>query len=300
MKQSTIAIIGAGYVGAAIAHTLVLRNLASAIMLVDIDKKKCQGEVDDLSDTLFFSNTSFIKQEELTMARHADIIIIAAGIAQKPGQTRLDLFTTNKKIISSIINGLKPINPEAIIIIVTNPVDPLTGLAQELSDLPRNQVFGSGTFLDTQRLCNFLSSTLQVGRSAISAYVLGEHGDSQFVPWSIAHINGTPLSRFEQLTPVVLDNIASQTKHKAYDIIACKGATAFGVAACVATYCQAIIFDQRVVLPMSYYYEPFKVCLSIPVVLAKQGVSKILMPSLTDQELEALHHSAAIIKQYNA
>lgn len=152
INQSTIAIIGTSVVGSTTAYTLMMRNITSKIILVDSNEKRCEGEVQDLSDALSLDGSSEIIHGTPKLAGQADIIVIAAGIAQKPGQTRLELLSINKKIITSIIKEMQPINKQSIIIVVTNPVDILTGLVQGLSGLPRSQVFGSGTLLDTQRL----------------------------------------------------------------------------------------------------------------------------------------------------
>jgi L-lactate dehydrogenase len=292
MKHSKIAIIGAGTVGSTIAYTLLLKTITAEIVLVDIDQTRCHGEILDLSDAMFFNGTSSIYAGTPQDAAQADIIIIAAGKPQNPGESRSDLFTANKTIISNIFASIKPINPQAIIIMVTNPLDPLTMLAQKLSDLPKHQVFGTGTFLDTLRLRGLISQKTGIATSSINAYVIGEHGDSQCVVWSSADIAGTPITQFSGIQQKNLDAIAQQVKDKAYEIIQCKGSTSFGIAACVAKICEAVIFNQKIVIPLSTYLEQYKTCLSMPAILGENGIEKILSIPLNDDEEEKLLNSA--------
>ncbi len=292
MKHAQIAIIGAGTVGSTTAYALMLQNIATDIILVDIDEPRCKGEMLDHSDTLSFSGTSVIRSGTSKEAGQAKIIIIAAGARQKPEQSRIDLLQTNKKIVSSVIEKIEPINPETIIIMVTNPVDILTFHAQNLVQLPKTQVFGSGTFLDTQRLRGIIAEKINIAEQSIHAYILGEHGDTQFPAWSCARVAGIPLLDFPELTEKDLDAIAEKTRQQAYEIIACKGATYYGIAACVTAMCENILFDQKRVLPLSCYIEEFGICLSIPVVLGKNGIEQILSMPLNQQEQEKLAYSA--------
>lgn len=298
MKQAKIAIIGAGTVGATTAYTLILKNSASEIILIDIQDIKCKGEVEDLSDALSFSTTSHVSMGTLSEAGQADIVIITAGIAQKPGQSRIDLLRTNYTIVTDIITKMKPLRSDLIIIMVSNPVDVLTYAVQQMAGLPKNQIFGSGTLLDTQRLRHIVRDTLHVAEQSIHLYVLGEHGDSQFAAWSSAAIAGKPILNFPHVNQSALDTMAEQAKRKAYDIIECKGSTAFGIASCVAAYCQNIVSDAQRVTPVSCYIEEFGVCLSMPVVLGSSGIEQILVPQFNEQEQQKLEASAATIKKY--
>jgi len=291
-----IAIIGAGAVGSSIAYALILRNVVAEIILVDIDEKRCKGEILDLSDALFWS-TAKIKNGNAQDAAQADIIIIAAGARQKPNQPRTELIKTNQSIIAAIIEQIRPINRHAIIIIVTNPVDILTLDAQKFSGLPRNQVFGSGTFLDTQRLCGILSKKLNIAIQSIDAYILGEHGDTQFPVWSTANIAGIPILNFPQINTKVLNQIAEETRKKAYEIISCKGATYYGIAACIATICQTIILNQKLVIPLSCYISSFNICLSMPATLGAEGIEQILPVPLNEIEQQQLVRSAEYLQK---
>ena len=298
MKHAKIAIIGgAGNVGSAVAYALMLRNLVAEIMLVDVDEQRVIGQVNDLSDALTFSRTSKIFCSGFDQAGKADIIIIAAGKAQKPEQKRSDLVRDNHSIITSIIQRMKPINEKAIIIVVTNPVDVMTMMVQDMAGIARNQIFGSGTFLDTQRLRSCIGLALGIGAQSVHAYVLGEHGDSQFVAWSNADVGGVPLASFAQLSKKTCTDLALQTKEKVYEIIAAKGATFFGVASCVSAYCENILFDQKRVLPLSCYIEKLGVCLSMPVVLGAYGIEQILDVPLDAHEQDLLKKSAEKIRE---
>jgi L-lactate dehydrogenase len=292
MKHSKIAIIGAGIVGSTTAYALILKKITAEIILVDIDETRCHGEILDLSDAISFNSTSMVRAGTAQDAAKADIIIITAGKAQNPGQTRQELFAANKTIISNIFSTIKPINPDAVIIMVSNPLDCLTLLAQSLSGLPRNQVFGTGTFLDTLRLHEIIAQKLNIAPQSINAYVLGEHGDSQFVAWSSAEIAGIPVAQYPGIEHKNLEQFSQQVKDKAYNIIACKGSTSFGIATCIATICQAIIFNQKIVIPLSVYIQEYKVCLSMPAILGENGIEKILNIPLSENEQQKLLYCA--------
>ena len=297
MKHSKIAIIGAGFVGSTTAYALLLQNIVAEIILVDINETRCTGEILDLSDALSFDGTSRIRSGTSHDAAQADIIIMAAGKPQKPDEPRTDLITSNTQILTEIFKEIIPINPQAIMIIITNPVDAMTLLAQQLSGLPRNQVFGSGTFLDSQRLRNITANALQISPESVNAHILGEHGDSQFAAWSSATIGGIPALEYPGMILQKLDTFAQEVRDKAYDIIACKGSTYYGIAACVARMCKAIIFDQKLVLPLSVYHKEWDMCFSMPVVLGENGIEAILSVPLNEDEQKKLHTSIAALQQ---
>lgn len=297
MQYPTIAIVGAGRVGSTTAFALMLKNSAHEIILVDVNKQHCAGQIHDLSDVLSFSDTAKIRAGTFADAAQAHIIIITAGKAQAPGQSRPDLLATNKKIVCQIISDMGTLHKDALIIVVTNPVDAITLCAQECSALPRNQIFGSGTHLDSQRLRGALSRKLSIAEQSIDAYVLGEHGETQFPVWSAAHIDGTPLKSFNELDGATLEAIAHETKNKAYEIIKCKGATFYGIAGCVADICESIVYDQKRVLPLSNYQENFGICLSTPVVLGQKGIERAVPIELNEREQEQLEASAAHLQK---
>lgn len=297
MVRDKIAIIGAGSVGSTTAYALMLKNVVAEICLVDIDEKRCRGEIDDLVDALPFCQTSQICVNDLTQARDARIIIIAAGVRQKPNQSREELLSTNRSILSSIIKGLHPLSHESILLIISNPVDVLTMCAQEMSGLPRTHVFGSGTFLDSQRLRHLIAQEVGIAEQSIDAYILGEHGDTQFPAWSTAHIDGIPINEFPNLTSQKLNDLAQKTRNKAYEIIACKGATFYGIATCVASICESIVYNQKRVIPVSCFIEELGVCLSMPAVIGLNGIEQILPAALNAQENELLQKSAQRLRE---
>ncbi|HJZ24497.1 MAG TPA: L-lactate dehydrogenase [Candidatus Babeliales bacterium] len=297
MKHAKVAIIGgAGNVGSTIAYALMMQNIVSEIILVDVDQERLLGQVLDLSDSLSFSRTSHIYSGSFSQAAQADIIIIAAGKGQLPGQKRSELLQENARVIKAIFKSLGPISSSSIVIMVSNPVDVMTMLAQDYAGLPRKQVFGSGTFLDTQRLRRCIGLALGVGLQSIHVYVLGEHGDDQFVFWSSATIAGISLAHFKSPTASECQVMAKQAREEVYSIIESKGATFFGVGACVSAYCENILFDQKRVLPLSCYQSEFGVCMSMPVVLGECGVEQIFEISLDDAERKACDKAVVKIR----
>jgi len=301
MVGSRVAIIGAGSVGATIAYALLLKKMSSEIVLVDIVEETARGQVLDLSDAGFVTSTR-IRQGDFQEAGQCDIVIVTAGAKQKPNETRVELIERNYQILSSVISKMKPFNPNVILLIVANPVDILTCIAQKLSGLPKNQVFGSGTFLDSARLRLELASILKVAETAIHAYVLGEHGDSQIIAWSSAHVGGKSLLDFSEMQTVDKEKLAKDIARKAYEIINLKGSTYFGIAGCVSSLVEAIVFNERTIKPLSIYVEEFQCVLSMPVVLGSSGVERIIDVFLNVEEKARLQKSAAelsvICKKY--
>lgn len=297
MNRLNIAIIGAGRVGSTIAFSLIMRNLTRTIMLVDINDAQCTGQVDDLSDALAFSTTSEIYKGSLQEAGQADIAIIAAGIPQKPGQSRIDLLKTNYTIIKNIIAEMSPLRNDLVIIVVTNPVDILTYVVQKNTSLPKNQIFGSGTLLDSLRIQGLIGKKINISQKSVHLYSLGEHGDTQFPAWSSGFIGGVPLLSFANLSKPELEKIAECARNKAYNIIECKGSTAFGVASCVTAYCENIIFNTEKIVPVVCYVEEFDICISMPAILTQRGIKGTIMPPLSHQEKMLLQKSIIFLKK---
>lgn len=295
MQTTKIAIIGAGAVGSTIAYTLAQRNAPAQILLIDTNKERCQGEILDLSDSLAFCKTSTIVAGSMKDAQKCDIIIIAAGIRQKVGQTRIALLKENQKIIKDIITALIPLKESAIIIMVSNPVDILTHEALKLAKLPASRVFGSGTLLDSMRLRELIGAHLNVWARSVHAYILGEHGDTQFPAWSISSIGGVPILEYPNIDIQLLDQFANQARDRAYEIIKLKGSTFYGVASCVASMCENIIYDQKALAPISCFVKEFNVCLSVPCVLDKNGIQQQPHIRLNQHEQELLKKSAHTI-----
>lgn len=296
-----IAVIGAGNVGSTIVYTLMLKNLASQIVLIDINNKKEGGEVMDIADGLCFVDTGCVTGGDFKDAGDADIIILTAGVAQKPGETRLQLTQKNKDIAKSIFKKIGKIKKTAIIIVVSNPVDVITYLVQKISHLPIKQIFGSGTALETARLKTKLGHLLKINSESIDGYVLGEHGDSCFVAWSKLTVGGTPIGKFIK-TNKELNDLEKKVKNEVYEIIKRKGSTFFGIANVVSEIVEAIVFNQRKVMPISTRLSKWNgvsgVCLGVPAVIGGQGVEKVWPLKLDTEEKKKFQDSAKKIKQY--
>ena len=198
--------------------------------------------------------------------------------------------------MTSIMKSITPLNQDAIIIMVTNPVDVMTLHAQNLANIPRTQVIGSGTLLDSKRVSVMIAEMVGVSEQSVNALILGEHGDSQFPAWSSAYIGCIPILEYPGIDKNKLDMIAQGVKNKAYEIIKCKGATFFGIASCVAELCECILFNQRLIVPVSTYIEDHKLCLSMPVILGNRGIEHRVTIHLNDEERKLLEASAQALK----
>lgn len=301
MNSHTIAVIGAGAVGTTTAYTLLMKNIASRIILVDINENKVDGEVLDLEDALQFSTSASVARGTYAEARNADIIILTAGVGRKPDQSRFDLLKDNRVIIESIFKNLKKIKSSAIIVVVSNPVDVITYWAQELSGLPKNQVFGTGTGLDTARLHIEVAKKLNVHPRSIVGYVLGEHGDSGFVAWSTVHVAGLLASKL--LDAKERKEIEENVRGKAFEIIHRKGATFYGIAGVTANIVEAIIHDQRRIFMVSPRITKWNgvsnECLGVPAVIGKNGVESICEMELPTIEKKKFLASATTLKKYD-
>ncbi len=295
MKHS-VAIVGVGTVGSSIASTLLSKNLVAELILLDKDEARCAGQVKDLSDTLGFSYGGRVIQGTYEEVKQADIIIIAAGRPQRKGESRLQLLDTNKGILDDIMKNLIGLKKSAILMIVSNPLDVLTYCTLKELDLPRRQVFGTGTYLDSQRLRCVLSECLNIGQDSIQAMVLGEHGDSQVVAWSATKVGGLPVEHF--ITDKEKEAIEQEVKNAAHEIIQAKGSTSFGIASSVASLCQMIFYDTHDIVPVSWYQPEFGACMSMPVVLSENGIESIVPVKLTEDELSQLKQSAELLKDY--
>ncbi|KAH5583110.1 L-lactate dehydrogenase [Parastagonospora nodorum] len=296
---SQIAIVGAGDVGATIAYSLIMDPVASEILMIDPKKEVRDAQIQDLSDATFHGNTSTrIRAGTHKDAGQSDIIVMTAGAKQKKGESRADLIGRNKSILQSAINDMSPLRPDTILLLVANPVDALTFFAQKFSSLPKNQVIGSGTFLDSARLRGVLAARADVAASSVDAYVLGEHGESQFVAWSLARIGGMPLdSALPKDVKLDREAIAEETKNKATEIINNKGVTNYGIGAVVASLCKSILFDKRDVVPVSHWQEELGICLSMPAVLGRAGAVRSVEVRLDKDEEGKLKDSAGELKE---
>ena len=293
MKHIKISIIGAAwFVWSTTAYALMMKNLAWEIILIDINNKKLEWELRDLSDSVPFCETSIINKWTFEDAKYSDIIIITAWINQKPWESRIDLFKKNKNLILEIIWKLKWINNDSIILIITNPVDILTQIVQETLILPKEQIIWSWTLLDTQRVRWYLSEKLSLWEKSIEAYVLWEHWDSEFVAWSHANISNKNIIEFDGISEIDLKEIEQKTKNEAYEIIKAKGYTAFWIAACITDICENIIYNQKRVMPVSCFVENLQTVLWMPAIIWENWIEKILDLNLNKQEKEKLKKSS--------
>ena len=307
MNIKKVGIIGVGQVGASIAFALMEKGIFNEIVLIDNNKEKAIGEAMDLSHgILYASSLSKIYAGEYKDLKDAALIIITAGAAQKEGETRLDLVKKNSAIMKSIINNIKPIGIEGIILVVANPVDILTHVAYKCSGLPANRVIGSGTVLDTARLKYMISEHLQVDSRNVHAVMIGEHGDSELPVWSGANISGVPLNEFCELRghhnhEEGMAKLYNNVRNAAYEIIKRKGSTYYGIAMAVTKIARCIVNDEKSMLPISVElngtYNLKDVALSIPSILGKDGVELVLELPLSNIEQENLAKSASTLKK---
>ncbi len=299
------AIVGCGFVGSSIAFRLMQQGLFSELVLIDANQAKAEGEAMDLSHGLPYAASMDIYAGSYDDAADCGLIIVTAGANQKPGETRLDLIGKNVAILKSIIPEIRRRNFEGVLLMVSNPVDVLTYAAWRLSGLPAGRVIGSGTVLDTARLKHLLGRHLQVDSRNVHAVIIGEHGDSELAVWSGANVSGIDLNHFCELRghydhAASMQRIYEGVRDSAYRIIARKGATYYGIAMAVGRIAECIVLDQESVLPVSVVLEGQYgldgLCLSIPSVLGKNGLEKILEIPLSLEEDAALHTSAAQLK----
>ncbi len=308
-KANKISILGAGNVGATIAYTLTLEGLASEIVLVDINKDKAKGEALDIIQCTALCPSVNIYSGEYSDIEGSDIVIVTLGCARKPGQSRLDLAQKNVNIIKSVMPEAAKYAPGAIYVAVSNPVDIITYTILKTTGLPENHVFGSGTLLDSARLREMIGVHMNVNPKHIHAYVLGEHGDSSMVPWSLTSIGGIPMDVYVEsirrkkaaFTPLDHAKIEEDVHKAGGEVIRLKGATFYAIAVAATTICRNILHDADSVLPLSGMlhgeYGFSDVCLSVPFVMNREGLVNSVTPPLTKEETDKFAASAAMLKE---
>lgn len=301
MKQiNKISIIGAGFVGSATTLTMATSTLASHIVLVDVNRKKAEGEILDIAH-----GASFLKSLELTAGdykdtENSDIVIVTAGAAQKSGETRLDLIQKNVEIFKSIIPQVVRYSPNAILLIVANPVDILTYVAYKLSGLPSNRVIGSGTVLDTSRLRYNLSEEFDIDARNIHGYIIGEHGDSEFPIWSSLTVGPLSFSDYCKIEGLnendVKERVSKSVERAAYEIIDRKGYTNYAISLAVRRICEAILRDEKSILTVSTYNSVDDMYYSVPSIIGRTGQLMRVLPKLNEEEQKLLNNSKKILK----
>lgn len=299
------AIIGCGYVGSATAFALMMSRLFSELVLIDANRDKAEGEAMDISHGVPFAGQMRIYAGDYHDLADAAVVIVTAGANQKPGETRIDLVHKNVEIFKSIIPRISERDFKGILLIVSNPVDILTYAAAKMSGLPEHRVIGSGTVLDTARLKYALGQRLGVDSRSVHAFVIGEHGDSEIVAWSCANVSGIPLRDFCAMRGYSdpeeeMKRIADDVKNSAYEIIAKKQATYYGIAMSVKRICECIVRDEKSILPISTMmmgeYGIWDISLSMPAILGSEGMETHVPILLDEEEASALRHSARTLR----
>lgn len=299
MERQKIGIVGAGSVGATIAYACMVRGIGRHISIYDIARPKVEAEVLDLNHGLMFTPEMTLDgSDDLQVLAGSHVIVVTAGAKQKPGQTRLDLASTNTNICLKLIPNLLRVAPDAIVLMVTNPVDVLTYIVQKISGLDSPRVFGSGTVLDSSRFRFLLAQRCRVAVANVHAYIAGEHGDSEIPLWSSASIGNVPLLHWG-INDQERKSIFEQVRRAADRVIAGKGATNYAVGLAVAAILQAVLSDEGRVLPVSSLITDYcglrNVCLSMPAIVNRNGVDSILPVPLNDEEQHGLAASAEAI-----
>jgi len=302
-----IGIVGAGFVGSTAAYAVALTGGASEIVLVDLDANLAQAHAEDILHATPFAGPVRISAGGYSMLQGAAIVVLACGVAQREGETRLELLDRNVKVFRTVIPNVLEHAPDTLFVVATNPVDIMTQAATHISGLPPSRVIGTGTILDTARFRTLLGEHLQVAPHSVHAYVLGEHGDSEVLAWSSAKIGGVPLLDFARqidrpIDAAVEKRIDDGVRNAAYRIIEGKQATYHGIGAGIARIVQAVRDDEGVVLTLSCLCDPggdesIGVCLSMPRILRSRGVVASLQPALSDREQQLLEKSARVLRE---
>lgn len=302
-----VGIVGTGLVGATAAYSMVMRGVGREIVLVDRNKKRALAEANDILHAVPFSNPLNIHAGEYADLVDANVVVICAGVGQKPGETRLNLLKRNQEVFQSVIPSILEYAPNAILLVASNPVDVMTHLAAEVAaefGVPSNRVMGTGTTLDTARLRSLLAQKLNIDAIHVHGYVLGEHGDSEIIPWSEITVGVIPLKEFCDQWEICLEEedkkeIEDQVRNFAYQIIEGKGATYYGVGSAITRIVEVILGNQRALLTVCTPLKSFagfdNVTIALPHLVGGEGIINTLRMPLTPKEEEALHQSAAVV-----
>lgn len=299
-RNGKIIIIGNGAVGSSYAFSLVTQNIGREVGIIDIYKEKAQGDALDLSHALAFTSPKEIYACDYDQCSDAEIVVITAGAAQKPGETRLDLVKKNLAIFKDIVEKVMASGFNGIFLVATNPVDILTYATWKFSGLPHQQIIGTGTSLDSARFRQAIAELVNVDARNVHGYILGEHGDSEFAVWSHANIGGLQIYEWVKDNPEIdeeaLVNVFFQVRDAAYDIIQKKGATYYGIAVTMARITKAILNDENAILPLSTYldgeYGLTDIFIGAPCVIGRDGINHVIEIPLSDSEKEKMQASA--------
>ena len=301
-----VGIVGAGMVGSAAGYALALNGTVSRIQLVDLNYDLALAQAQDIAHAVPFASATVVEAGGYDSLKGCGVVILSAGVSQKPGETRLELLGRNAEVFRQVIEQVQANSPDAILLIASNPVDIMTHVARQLSGLPPERVIGSGTILDTARFRSLLGSHLGISPRSVHAYVLGEHGDSEVLAWSNARAGSVPMLSFAAqvgapITEDVKAHIDDGVRNAAYTIINGKGATWYGIGAGLARIVQAIAKDEQAVMSVSIQTPEVcgveNVTLSLPRIIGANGVTATLMPELTADETAALRKSATLLAE---
>lgn len=303
--RKKVVIVGCGMVGMSYAYAMVNQNTCDELVLIDIDKKRAFGEAQDLAQGLPFAPSSMdIKSGDYSDCEDADLVVICAGSAQKDGETRRDLLKRNYKVFQSIVNPVVESGFNGVFLVASNPVDIMTQIVYQLSGFPAGRVVGSGTSLDSARLRHSLSDYFKINPRNVHAYVLGEHGDSEFVCWSNASLSVNPISTLLKENKSLakdLEKIAIDVRESAYSIIDAKGATYYAIGMVLTRLTRAILYDENSIFSVSSYlkgeYGEKGIYIGVPSVVNAGGVRQIVEMALTNEEQELFRRSVVIIKE---
>lgn len=307
MTRKKVAIVGCGLVGSTTAFSLVTQGICDEVMMIDINRERAYGEVMDLRDSIEYLNRNVkVAEGEYKDCGDMDIVVITAGAPPKPNQSRVDSLELSAKICRSIVEPIMKSGFEGVFIAVSNPVDMIAQYIYELSGLPKNQVLGTGTAIDSARLKNFIAQLLRLDPRSVHAYSMGEHGDSQMVPWSTVTVGGKPFydviqDNKEELGEVNLEELVYQTTRKGWEILNRKGTTYYGIASACAGIIQAILNDENRIVPVSTLlegeYGENGVFAGVPAVLNRHGVSDVLEIHMSPGELARFKESVEFIRK---
>lgn len=306
-RTGKVGVVGTGMVGTSFAYALMQRSLASELVLIDIDHARAEGEAMDLNHGLPFVRPMRIYAGTYADLAGADLIVIAAGANQRPGETRLDLLNRNVAIFREIIPSILAANDDGIIVVATNPVDILTTIGAQIAGPAANRVIGSGTILDTARFRYLLGQHYGVDPRSVHAYIVGEHGDSELALWSLANIAGVRLVDFvgangQGYNQAALDAILEQTRNAAYEIIKRKRATYYAIGLGLLAIAEAVLRDQHTVMTISSLmngqYGVSGIAISLPTIVGRDGAEEVLNLPLSEQEIALFQRSAGILKEH--
>ncbi|MDF2886469.1 MAG: L-lactate dehydrogenase [Lacrimispora sp.] len=309
IRKSKVAVVGCGLVGASTAFSLVTQGVCDEILMIDINEERALGEVLDLRDTIKYLDRNVkVRTASYADCADVDIIVITAGAPPQKGQSRLDTLEVSARIVKTIVEPVMASGFDGIFIVVSNPVDIIAHYVYKLSGLPKNQVIGTGSSLDTSRLQNFIAELVNVDPRSVYAYSMGEHGDSQMVPWSTVTVAGKSFNDIIQdnkdlVGDVDLDEIVKKTILEGWEIYNRKGTTYYGIATACAGIIKAILYDENRIIPVSTLlegeYGEADVFAGVPTILNRTGAADILEIHMTDEELNKFHQSVEILREYS-